>query len=162
MFYTSYIKCIINSMTENFCNKCGECCKNIEADFEAKVLYWDGKQLLTEEFADMLQKTEKHNIYSCKFLENNLCTNENKPEICSNYPSSPFVNLPENCTCCGYIFMQKEKIKQQIRRLKEEIIHYDAIIVSINDKKEQNRLQKIITAKEKFIEKYKEYGSEDW
>jgi hypothetical protein len=149
-------------MTDDFCNKCGECCKHIKADFEAKILYWDGKQPLPDSFAEMLNKTSEPNIYSCKFLKNNLCTNHNKPEICIKYPSSPFVNLPEQCTYCGYIFMQKEKIKQQIRKFKEEIIHYNAIIESIRDKREQNQLQKIVASRQKFIDKYKEYGSENW
>ena len=149
-------------MMDDFCNKCGECCRNIKADFDAKILYWDGETALTEEFAEMLQKTDKENVYSCKFLKDNLCTNQNKPEACTKYPSSPFIELPENCTYLGYIFMQSEKIKQQIRRMKEEIIHYEAIIVSTNDKKEQNRLQKIITTRQKFIERYKEYGSDNW
>jgi hypothetical protein len=149
-------------MTNDFCNKCGECCRRIKADLEAKVLYWDGKQPLTEDFACMLKKTSEPEIYSCKFLRDNMCTNPDKPEICINYPSSPFAELPDECTYSGYIFMRNEKIKQQIRKLKEEIIHYNAIIDSITDKKEQNQLQKIVASRQKLIDRYKEYGSENW
>ena len=149
-------------MTNDFCNKCGTCCKNIKADFESKILYWDREEALTDDFAQMLEKTSEPNVYSCKFLKDNLCTNPNKPEICKKYPSSPFVELPEECTYCGFIFMQKEKIKQQVRKLKEEIIHYDAIISTTQNKKEQNQLQKIAASRQKLIDKYKKYGSDNW
>ena len=46
--------------------------------------------------------------------------------------------------------------------LKEEIIHYNAIINTTHDKKEQNQLQKIISSRQKFIDKYKEFGSDNW
>ena len=111
---------------EDFCNKCGACCNNIKADFNSKTLYWDGIMPLSEEFASMLIP-KQDGLYCCKYLKNNTCTNENKPEICSKYPSSPFAELPEDCGYQGLVFMWNEKIKQKIRKLKEEIIHYNAI-----------------------------------
>ena len=150
-------------MTNNYCNKCGACCKNIKADLNKKILYWDCIQPLEDEFAKMLVPTGiDENIYTCIHLHNNICTNNNKPQICINYPSSPFAKLTENCGYTGFIFMQSEKIKQKIRKLKEEIIHYNAIISTTNDKKEQNQLRKIITSHQRFIDKYKDYGSENW
>ena len=149
-------------MTDNFCNKCGACCKRIKADFNTKILYWDEKTVLTDEFASMLIPVQNEtNIFSCKFLKDNICTNPQKPEICRNYPKSPFVELPEECTCTGKIFIEKEKIMQKIRKLKEEIIYYDAI-AAISTKKEQNQIQKLILSHQKHINKYKEYGSNDW
>ena len=148
-------------MVNDFCNKCGECCKYIKADLKAKVLYWDGVQPLSEDFASMLLPLD-NGIYTCKYLQNNLCTNSQKPEICANYPSFPFIELPERCDYRGEIFMKREKIQQKIRKLKEEIIHYNALIDTINDKREQNQYQKIIDLHQKQIDKYKEYGSQNW
>ena len=101
-------------MEKDYCSKCGECCKNIKADFETKTLFWDEKTVLTDEFGAMLIKNNDANTYYCKYLKNNLCTNPNKPQICSDYPSSPFVELCESCTYNGFIFMKSEKIKQKI------------------------------------------------
>ena len=148
-------------MTSDYCNKCGACCKYIKADLEAKVLYWDGVQPLSEDFEAMLLPLDD-GIYTCKFLQDNLCTNSKKPDICVNYPSSPFVELPESCDYRGFIFMKREKVQQKIRRLKEEIIHYNALIATIHDKKEQNQYQKIIDSHQKQIDRYREYGSKDW
>ena len=148
-------------MTKDFCNKCGACCKNIKADFEAEILYWDDIQPLTDEFRSMLIPND-NGFYVCRFLKENICTNQAKPEICINYPSSPFVNLPEGCGYYGDIFMKREKVQQKIRKLKEEIMHYEALIASISDKQEQKQYQKIIYLHQKYIDKYKEYGSQDW
>ena len=76
-------------MENDYCNKCGECCKNIKADFEAKTLFWDEKTVLTDEFGSMLVKNNDSDTYHCKYLHNNLCTNPQKPQICSDYPSFP-------------------------------------------------------------------------
>ena len=45
--------------------------------------------------------------------------------------------------------------------IKEEIIYYDAI-AAISTKKEQNQIQKLILSHQKHVDKYKEYGSNDW
>ena len=149
-------------MTDDLCSKCGECCKNIRADFNTNRLYWDDIQPLTEEFSSMLIETETEGVYKCRFLKDNLCTNSDKPDICKNYPASPFVNLTENCTYNGFIFLKFEKFKQKIRKLKEEILHYKTLIETTSDKKEKNQLQKIVDSHKKFINKYKIYGSDNW
>ena len=148
-------------MENNYCNKCGTCCKNIKADLEAKVLYWDGIQSLDADFESMLIPIGE-GIYKCKYLKDNLCTNIIKPNICKNYPSSPFVELPEVCDYRGDIFMKKEKVLQKVRKLKEEILYYNALISTITNKKEQNQYKKIIDSHQRIIDKYKVHGSQDW
>ena len=80
------------------------------------VIFRDGIQPLTKDFADILVKKETRGnvtICSCKFLENNLCNNPNKPQECINYPSSPFAFLPNDCGYEGDIFIKHEHIKQR-------------------------------------------------
>ena len=152
-------------MEENFCTGCGECCKSIKVNFEEKILYFDGIQALDDNFKKMLTETSKEGTISycrCKYLDNNRCTNTNKPEICKQYPSSPFAFIPEICGYSGKIFMDIEQIKQKVRKYKEEIIHYTALISTMNNKKENQQIEKIIHSHQKFIDKYKEYGSHDW
>ena len=146
-------------MEKDYCNKCGACCKNIVVDFERKILFRDGVQTLTDEFAKMLIKGENKDsttICSCSFLKNNLCSNPNKPKECTDFPSSPFAFLPENCGYEGDVFIKLEKEKQKIRKLKEEIIYYNSIL-SVD-----KSVQRIIDRHQAYIDKYKMYGSNDW
>lgn len=152
-------------MENDFCNRCGCCCRNIIVDFSDRVLYWDGKVSLRDDFASMLSvvfQKENISICKCKYLKNNLCTNPQKPEECKNYPSFPFVKLSQDCGYEGKIFLEQEKIKQKIRKLKEEIIHYQAMIEMGSNKFEKNQLEKIIAIHQKRIDKYSQFGSEDW
>ena len=146
-------------MNKLFCNKCGECCKNIVIDFEKKILYRDGIEPLTQEFEKMLipfDKKDNVTLCKCKFLENNLCTNSAKPTQCIIFPSSPFAFLPENCGYEGDVFIKLEKEKQKIRKLKEEIIYYNTML------EKDKSVQRIIDRHQAFIDKYKMYGSHDW
>ena len=146
-------------MEKDYCNKCGACCKNIAVDFEKKILFRDGVQTLTDEFSKMLIRNEAKGtttICTCRYLKDNLCTNPNKPKECSEFPSFPFAFLPENCGFEGDIFMKSEKIKQKIRKLKEEIIYYNTIL------EKDKSVQRIIDRHQAFIDKYKMYGSHDW
>ena len=146
-------------MEKDYCNKCGKCCKNIAVDFEKKILFRDGVQTLTKEFADMMIKEENKGsttLCSCRYLKDTLCTNPNKPVECQNFPSSPFAFLPENCGFEGDIFIKLEKLKQKVRKLKEEIIYYNTILPK------DKSVQRIIDRHQAFIDKYKIYGSEDW
>ena len=146
-------------MSENFCNKCGACCRRIPVDFENKMLFFEGIQELTSEFEQMLipdTKTNNITFCSCKYLKEGLCTNPNKPAECKNYPSSPFAYIPEGCGYYGLIFSKLEAQKQHIRKLKEEIIHYQTLLNS------DKTVQRIIDHHQAIISKYKIYGSENW
>lgn len=150
-------------MNKLFCNKCGECCKNIVIDFEKKILYRDGIEPLTQEFEKMLipfDKKDNVTLCKCKFLENNLCTNSAKPTQCIIFPSSPFAFLPENCGYYGEIFLKNEKIKQKIRKIKEEILLYE--IQAASNPSAKKELQRIIYRHQSFLNKYNVYGAADW
>lgn len=146
-------------MKKDYCNKCGKCCQQIAVDFNNKVMFRDGIQKLSPDFEKMLIATRKKDnitICSCKYLENNLCINPQKPEECTNFPSSPFAFLPEDCGFEGDIFIKLEHAKQKIRKLKEEILDYSIRV------KDEPELQRIIERHQAFINKYKPYGSENW
>ena len=152
-------------MEKNFCRKCGECCKHICVDFENKKLYFDGIQPLNDDFADMLVpigKKENLTICYCKFLKNNTCSNNQKPVVCNTYPSSPFAYIPLNCGYSGEIFLKNEAEKQKIRKIKEDLIHYEALFKTTSDKHERQQYNKLIQTLYKKIQRFSEYGSEDW
>ena len=146
-------------MEKVYCNKCGKCCHRIAVDFSRNIIYRDGIQTLTPDFANILIKEEqKDNITfcTCKFLQNNLCTHPQKPEICKNYPSSPFAFLPDDCGYYGDIFIKHENFMQKIRKLKEEILHYETLILTAS-KNDAKQYTKIIEQHKKFIDRYKIY-----
>ena len=67
-----------NIMEKDYCNKCGKCCKNIAVDFEKKILFRDGVQTLTKEFADMMIKEKNKGsttLCSCRYLKDTLLDN---------------------------------------------------------------------------------------
>lgn len=152
-------------MDKNYCIKCGKCCERIRVNFSEKKLYFDGIQYLDEKFANMLTEIERDGSISyckCIYLKNNLCTNNNKPEICKHYPSSPFAYITEDCGYSGIVFINSEKVKQKIRKLKEEIIRYETLIQTNNNKREQQQFYKVIHRYKKYIEQYSEYGADNW
>ena len=152
-------------MEKDYCKKCGNCCRKIKVDFAQRILYRDGIQTLTKDFESMLvpiYDNENITFCKCKYLEENLCTNSNKPAECREFPSSSFAFLPEECGYIGYIFLKSEQIKSRIRKMKEEIIHYEMILKKEKNKFENNNLKKIIQSHKAKIEKYKAFGSDDW
>lgn len=164
----------------DFCKKCGRCCKYIPADLDKKIIYRDGVKPLDDEFSLLLNLADLQDIdenykeivqncfpnaqfYTCRFLsEENFCTNTQKPAICEEYPSAPLAFVPEDCGYEGEIFVKNEAFKQKIRRLKEEIINYESLIAVSSEKQEKESFAKIIKFHQKFINKYAPYGSEDW
>lgn len=146
-------------MEKNYCNKCGECCKKIAVDFNKRIIYRDGIQPLSVEFEKLLQPVENKEgivLCSCKYLINNLCTNPKKPQECIDYPNSPFAFLPDECGYYGLIFSKKESFMQKLRKLEEEIIHYEALI-NCSSKDEAKQYQKIIEKHKAYLARYQMY-----
>ena len=79
---------------------------------------------------------------------------------CEIYSSNPVAVVPEECRYTGEIFLKREALKQKIRRYKEEIIHYEALINSGD--KESASYKKIIKSLQKFVDKYSAFGSANW
>ena len=147
------------SMKNSYCNKCGECCKNIAADFSKNIIYRDGIQPLSQEFSSLLEPGEIKNgitLCKCKYLVDNLCTHPNKPEVCKNFPSFPFAFLPEKCGYYGEMFIIRENFMQKLRKLEEEIIHYEALS-KISSKDEAKQYAKIIEKHNNYLNKYRMY-----
>lgn len=164
----------------DFCKKCGRCCKYIPADMEKKILYRDGIKPLDDEFSLLLSPADTSEIdklyqagvlacfpdaqfYTCTYIStDNTCSNPQKPKICEDFPSAPFAFIPEDCGFEGEVFLRNEAFKQKIRRLKEEIINYETLIAVSSEKREKESFAKIIKFHQKFINKYAAYGSQDW
>ena len=159
----------------NFCKYCGMCCKIIPA--KNGMVLKDGCQT---DFDNLIPVTEKEAVnineqfvrdiktvlgetdfYKCKYIcEDNSCKNPDKPDSCADYPSTGLAIIPEECCYIGEVFIKREELKQKVRKYKEEIIHYEALIASGD--KDKDSYQKIIKSLQKFINKYSIYGSDNW
>lgn len=163
----------------SLCDNCCKCCKLIPALNDGKTVLRDGVHNINDyerSFLTPISQNEALNIdsnyvqhvqkifpdaafYSCKKMTDK-CTVEEKFSFCKDFPSSPLAFIPENCTCLGYIFLKKEELKSKIRKIKEEIIEYEALIQT--DYKNSKSYKKIADNLRRFIDKYAVYGSYDW
>jgi hypothetical protein len=166
---------------DNFCDRCFECCKIIPVDFNRQAFLRNGLQPIDEDFMSMLSALsteEAQNInenyvtmvqnifpeaefFKCSYLnEENICTNEDRQEFCKSFPSHPLAIIPDECEYYGELFIKSEELKQKVRKYKEEIIYYEAMIAS--GCKDEKNYQKIIHSLQRFIDKYIPFGSEEW
>ena len=100
----------------------------------------------------------KHCDVDCKYLtETGFCS---KTENAQNISGEEHIFIPDNCEYYGILFLKLEEIKQKVRKYKEEIIYYEALIAS--GTKEEKIYLKIIDSLNKFIEKYIPYGANNW
>lgn len=102
-------------------------------------------------------------ITGCNYIgEDNLCQiYENRPEACKNFPSSPFEGLPEGCGYEGWIFRQREVLKQQIRKQKELLLSLEIKLKKASCK-EALKLSQRINKIKKLVDSYAKYGSKNW
>lgn len=164
-----------NIIMNNFCNHCELCCKLIPA-YNGNIIR-DGIQPVEDFFIpldiqtalwineDYVRKVQnlfpEAKFYTCQYIsENNHCTHPNMPENCKTFPNSALALIPDECGYSGEIFIKNEALKQKIRKLKEEIIHYESLIIS--NPKEKNNYQKIINSHQNYIKKYQVFGSLNW
>ena len=159
----------------NFCEYCGLCCKIIPVK-DGQIIK-DGICENAECFLSMSRKealsvNEKfvldlENVFGkikfckCKYItDDNLCKRSHIPESCMNFPSTGLAIVPEECCYIGEVFLKREELKSKVRKYKEEIIHYEALIVS--DRKNKTSYERTINNLKKFIDKYRIYGADNW
>lgn len=168
-------------MMNVFCNGCGMCCKIIPIKIGDNILVRDGFQIADEDFISGLQELseiEAQNInedyvknvqsifpdikfYTCKYLsDENKCLLKQKPSVCENFPSTALAIVPDECACYGDVFIKNEALKRKIRMIKEEILDYEIRIE--NGDSDSASYKKIIENLNRFIIKYKDFGSENW
>ena len=111
-------------------------------------------------------KFDEANItfYGCKFIQdNNLCgIYEDRPELCKHCPSTPWSVVPPGCGFEGWLFLEREKAKEKVRKCKEDLLELQLL----KNKNTDNEIIKKIEAVEHkmkiTIDMYKKYGSYNW
>lgn len=107
---------------------------------------------------------DKITFYGCKYLlDNNLCSRyETRLELCRHCPSSPWVIVPPGCGFEGWLFWEREKIKQKVRRLKEELIELKLLRAKTPNPDIVKKIEIVEQKIQKNIDAYKKYGSQNW
>lgn len=105
---------------------------------------------------DFIKDLNEKLQHLCK--ECGKCRRNSKDKI---YPFSIWDEPPEGCGYEGWIFQQKEKKKQEIRKQKELLISLK-ILLKTASKDEAEKLQADIEKINKLIAVYAKYGSENW
>lgn len=183
MDYTN--KDFLKRRPQRLCKMCGKCCRVVASVsheelvknanegeqsaieflefFEPYKSYKDAMEVdeaTVKNIPDYKSKT----FYKCRFLQdNNLCSRyETRLEVCKNFPSSPWAVIPPGCGFEGWLFVEREKHKQRIRKLKEEQIFYKAKLKTNIPNKEKKLYEKLIKKIDERISIMDKYGSKDW
>ena len=106
----------------------------------------------------------KMTFYYCKYLlDNNLCSiYEERPLLCRHCPATPWSIVPPGCGFEGWLFMEREKAKEKVRKAKEDLLELKLLK---NKSSDAEVLAKIASVEHKImhtIELYKKYGSYNW
>lgn len=107
---------------------------------------------------------DKVTFYYCPYLsEDNKCgIYETRPDCCKRAPNNPWSCMPPGCGFEGWQFEQREKIKKEVRKIKEYLVAAEAatedgIVPGKDISIEQ--LRKLVDQK---ISPWKKYGAELW
>lgn len=176
---------------QRLCNKCGKCCRTVatrntyaelielseKGDKDAKdfldlFLPYSSLEAAKKATPDIVEniinkldeeEVKKITFYKCKHLSsNNLCKiYQKRPDLCRNFPATPWTVLPPGCGFEGWQFQKREEEKQIVRKYKEDLL---ALNATINDADihTAGMMRKKMEKIKKIIDKYEEYGSADW
>ena len=103
-------------------------------------------------------------FYRCRYLnDDNTCkVYEMRPNLCREYPKSPFTVVPENCGYIGYLFESMEDVKKNVRKMKEELLDIALIKENSTNANEIKKYENIESKYLTIINKYEPYGAKHW
>lgn len=134
---------------------------SIEAAREADAAIVDNvlKRLETAE-----EPQKDVTFYKCRYIQdNNLCGRyETRPQLCGRFPTSPWAIIPPGCGYEGYLFQCREEIKQKIRKFKEDLLEYEAVLKTEQNPERKAKLELAIKKINDIVAHYGKYGSADW
>lgn len=107
---------------------------------------------------------EDMTFYHCRFIgDDNLCTRYlERKTLCDHFPSSPWAIVPPGCGFEGWLFMKREEKKQQIRKIKEELLELQLLKTKTTNPETLAKIEAVENKMHKSIELYKKHGSEFW
>ena len=106
----------------------------------------------------------KITFYKCRYIQDdNLCSiYQDRLELCDRFPSSPWAVVPPGCGFEGWLFQQREGIKQQVRKQKENLLSLEDMLKVTANEELKVKIRETIEKTKGIIELYAKYGSKDW
>ena len=103
-------------------------------------------------------------FYFCKYLgDDNLCSRyETRLDLCKHCPSTPWSIVPPGCGFEGWLFWQREEVKQKIRLAKEELLELKLLKLRTKDEETLGKISLVEQKIHRNIDMYKKFGSENW
>lgn len=106
----------------------------------------------------------KVDFYKCRYIQDdNRCGDyENRPFLCKFAPASPWTVFPPDCGFNGWLFKKREEKKEMVRKMKENIIDFEAMLPNINTPEQLEKLLHAIETSKKTIALFDKFGAKDW
>jgi len=106
----------------------------------------------------------KITFYYCPHhTEDNTCgIYETRPECCRRAPAGGWSCMPPGCGFEGWQFEQREKIKQEVRKLKEYLVAAESLAEDGKVPGQDMTLEELKKIIDKKISPYEKYGSKLW
>lgn len=106
----------------------------------------------------------KLTFYKCRYIQDdNLCgIYKDRPQLCENFPASPWAVVPPGCGFEGWLFQQREETKQKIRKLKENLLSLDVMLSETSDPEQMRKIFEVKDRLNHTINSYAKYGANDW
>lgn len=103
-------------------------------------------------------------FYKCRYIaDNNLCSRyKDRPALCGRFPTSPWAVVPPGCGFEGWIFKRQEEFKQKIRKQKETILELEAMLPTLDNPEQIEKVKEAIEKTKQTIALFAKYGSADW
>lgn len=120
--------------------------------------------ILTAIQDDDIWKENDITFYKCRYIsDDNLCgIYENRKELCSRCPSTPWSVVPPGCGFEGWLFQKREELKQKIRKQKENLLLAQTFLNEAITPEQIARINLTIDNIKKTISAYEKYGSANW
>lgn len=171
---------------QRLCKMCGKCCriatascsheellKAVENNEQSAIEFleifepyesYEEAMKVDESIVKNIPDYQNRTFYHCRYIqENNLCSRyESRYTVCKTFPTSPWAVVPPGCGFEGWLFVEREKHKQHIRKYKEEQIFYKAKLQTNIPNKEKQLYEKLIKKIDERIMIMEKYGAKDW
>lgn len=133
----------------------------------------DAKKAVPDHVENILNQLKKNNpnldeskvtFYFCPYLqEDNKCSiHATRPDCCRRAPRNGWSLFPPDCGFKGWQFLQKEKVKATVRKLKEYQLELELLPPDTFIKTRNMSAVELITYIDDRIKPWEKYGAKYW
>ncbi len=106
----------------------------------------------------------KISFYYCPYLtDDNKCSiHATRPDCCRRAPRNGWSLFPPNCGFKGWQFQQKERVKANVRKIKEYIVELEQLEPTTFLPNRNMTVAEFISVLEEKMKPWEKYGSKYW